>query len=231
MLESTAMSRVFESDPFLVGVSFLWIFLAVGVGELARRAGNYPPDVTRKIIHVGVGMWALPTALLFRSPWWAALCPAVFMILNAVSYRFRLMDVIEEEGEGSAGTVYFPVSFVLLILILWPLDGRAASVAGLYAMGFGDAAASIFGRRFGRHRYTIGGVQKSWEGTAAMFLFSFVFILLGTWPLLNGQAWIPALGAAAVATLAEAPAGKGFDNLTVPLCAGFAFFALQRIVS
>ena len=223
-------SRILDSDPLLVGVSFLWIILVIGVGELFRRLGNYPPDLTRKVIHVGVGAWALPTALLFDAPIWAAFCPAVFIVLNAVSYRFRLMEVIEEEGSGTAGTIYFPISFVILILVLWPMDGRAASVAGLYAMAFGDASASVVGRRFGRHPYRIGSAEKSWEGTLAMLVVSFVFVLLGTWPLLDHPAWIPAVGAAVVGTAAEAPAGRGLDNLTVPLLAGAVFFVLRGLV-
>jgi phytol kinase len=221
------ISRVLDSDPLLVGVSFLWIFLVIGIGEGTRRLGGYPPDLTRKIIHIGVGAWALPTALLFESPWWAALCPGVFVLLNALSYRFRLMEVIEEEGEGSAGTIYFPLSFALLILVLWPLDGRAASVAGLYAMAFGDASASIIGRRFGRHPYRLAGAQKSWEGSVAMFLFSTVFILLGTWPILGFLALGASLAAGLAATLAEAPAGRGLDNLTVPASAGLVFLLVQ----
>jgi dolichol kinase len=220
------LSTIAGNDPVLVGVSFLWIVLVIAAGELARRAAGQPPDLTRKIVHVGVGFWALPTALLFDSPWWAVLCPAVFIVLNALSYRLRLMEVIEEEGRGSPGTIYFPVAFVALILVFWPLGARAAMVAGLFAMAFGDAAASVVGRRWGRRRYRAAGGTKSWEGTAAMFGVSFAAILPGTWVLLAGPAWIPSLGAAAAAAAAEAPAGRGLDNLTVPAAAGFVFWAL-----
>lgn len=220
-------SRLLESDLFLVVLSFAWIVLVIGIGETTRRLGGYPPDLTRKIIHIGVGMWALPTALLFRSPFWAAFTPMVFIALNALSYRLRLMEVIEEEGRGSPGTIYFPLSFALLILVLWPFGGRAASVAGLYAMGFGDAAASIVGRRWGRHGYRLAGVTKSWEGTGALLAVSFVFILIGTWPVLGHAAPLAAGGAAAAAALAEAPAGRGLDNLTVPITAALVFLLLQ----
>jgi dolichol kinase len=185
------ISWFLSSDPALVVLSFVWITAVIVVGEGTRRVAKLPPDVTRKVIHVGVALWALPTALLFRSPWWAAAAPLVFVVLNAISYRFRLMKVIEEEGEGTPGTIYFPLSFAALILILWPLDARAASVAGLYAMGLGDAAASVLGRRYGRHTYAICGAKKSWEGTAAMFAFSFVGILVGTLPLVDRPAFLP----------------------------------------
>jgi phytol kinase len=215
------------SDPALCALSFAWVGLVIVAGETFRRAGGFAPDLTRKIVHVGVAAWALPTALWFDSPWWAAACPLVFVVLNALSYRWRLMAVIEEEGRGNPGTIYFPIAFALLILVLWPAEGRAASVAGLYAMGFGDAAASIIGRRWGRHRYAGGGSPKSWEGSAAMFTFSFAFILLGTEPLVPGLAWIPSLAAAVAGTLAEAPAGRGLDNLTVPFVSAAVFRGLS----
>lgn len=220
------LSKIAGHDPLLVGLSFLWIGFVIAGGELARRAAKQPPDMTRKIIHVGVGFWALPTALLFHSPWWAALCPAVFIVLNTLSYKLRLMEVIEEEGQGSPGTIYFPVAFVALILIFWPLGARAAMVAGLFAMGFGDAAASILGRRYGRRTYRTAGGTKSWEGTAAMFGVSFAAILLGTWALLPGPAWMASAAAAAGAAAAEAPAGRGLDNLTVPAAASVVFWLL-----
>jgi phytol kinase len=214
------------SDPWLCALSFAWIAAVIAVGESFRRLGGFPPDLTRKIVHVGVAAWALPTALWFRSPWWAAACPLVFVVLNAISYRWRLMAVIEEDGKGNPGTIYFPLSFAALILVLWPLDGRGASVAGLYAMGFGDAAASVIGRRWGRHAYRVGGGSKTWEGTAAMAVFSFAFILLGTLPFTPAPAWIASLAAALAAAAAEAPAARGLDNLTVPLAAALVFRSL-----
>jgi phytol kinase len=237
VVESLVMiSGILNSDPALVAVSFGWVVFVIAVGEGTRRLAHLPPDVTRKVIHIGVAAWALPTALLFSSTWWAALMPALFVGLNAISYRLRLMEVIEEEGRGSPGTIYFPLSFAVLILVLWPRDaaqavpaGRAAMVAGIYAMGFGDAAASVLGRRYGRRRYRVGGVTKSWEGTAVMFGVSFVAILLGTWPLLGQLAWGAALGAAAVAAAAEAPAGHGLDNLSVPLLGAAAFYLIRGI--
>jgi len=219
-----------DSDPILTGLSFAWILAVIVVGEVARRAVGASPDLTRKIIHVGVAGWALPTALLFRSAWWAALCPLVFVVLNAISYRLRLMAVIEEEGEGSPGTIYFPISFAALILILWPMGGRAAMVAGLYAMGFGDAAASVVGRRWGRHPLRLGGARKSREGTLVMGVVSMAAILFGTFPLLGYWAWIPALGSAAAATLAEAVAGRGLDNLTVPFAGALSFWGLEALL-
>ena len=216
------------NDVRLIGLSFAWIISVIVVSEGLRRVFRWPSDVSRKVVHVLVAAWALPTALLFTDPWMAAVTPGVFVFLNALSYKFRLMDLIEEEGRGSAGTIYFPISFCLLIIALWPWDGRGAMVAGLFAMGFGDAAASVFGRRFGRHRYRAAGGTKSWEGTAIMFVVSAAAILLGTWPV-SGFSIPLALAAGAAAGMLEAPAGRGLDNLTVPLGTAGVYFLLQGV--
>jgi phytol kinase len=223
------MERLAElGDFWLCVLSFAWIALVIAIGEITRRSIGASPDLTRKIVHVGVGFWALPTALAFHSPGWAAVCPLTFVFLNALSYRYRLMPVIEEEGRGSPGTIYFPLIFAGLILVLWPFGARAASVAGLYAMGFGDAAASVVGRRFGRHPYRIGRVTKSWEGSVALVVVGFLAIVLGTSLLAPHRAvWIPSLGAAIAAAVAEAPAGHGLDNLTVPIAAAFVYWGLE----
>ena len=227
------MERLAElRDQLLVVVSFAWIALVIAIGESTRRLTRASPDLTRKIIHIGVGFWALPTAMYFHSPWWAAFCPLTFVFLNWLSYHYRLMPVIEVEGRGSPGTIYFPLVFAGLILLLWPHDARAASVAGLYAMGFGDAAASIVGQRWGRHPYRILGTNKSWEGSIAFFIVAFVAIYLGTRLVSpHPSIWLPCLGAAFFATLAEAPAGHGLDNLTVPVTAALVYWGLESLAS
>ena len=227
-MERIALAR----DEYLVIASFVWIALVIVIGESTRRLSGASPELTRKIVHVGVGIWALPTALYFNSPLWAAFCPLTFVVLNALSYYYRLMPVIEVEGRGSPGTIYFPLVFAGLILILWPMGARAASVAGLYAMGFGDAAASVVGQAWGRHRYRIGRVEKSWEGSIALFIAAFLAIYFATQVLTpHRPTWLPALGAALAAAVAEAPAGHGLDNLTVPITAAFVYLGLESLTA
>jgi phytol kinase len=88
-------------------------------------------------------------------------------------------------------------------------------------MAYGDAAASIVGQRWGRRKYKLVA-QKSLEGSAAMFLFSFVSLSAGlvffsffyNFAVLDKI--VATLAAAAVATVVEGFSPMGFDNLTVP---------------
>ena len=88
-------------------------------------------------------------------------------------------------------------------------------------MAYGDATASIIGEKWGRIKYRVVA-EKSLEGSAAMFLFSFASPALGMayFFVFYNFAWTSKiasmLAASAAATTVEAFSPMGFDNLTVP---------------
>lgn len=227
-------------------VSYVYVAAVIAVGTLARAGGRRSADVTRKVIHVGVGTWIIPTAVLFTNPLLAIVPPLSFIVINVASWRFKLVAAMEE-GERNPGTIYFPLAFVLLTLLFWPgawgrltgqqaglptddLWGRLPVAAGIMTMAWGDAAASILGRRAGGPRYRVaGGGTKSLAGSAACALFAFLGIVTAAVVLALGErigleaalrAAVPAAVVAALAaTVAEAVTPFGLDNLTVPLLA------------
>ena len=75
------------SDWIAILISFLYVFAMLGVAEGLRKRANYGPDFTRKFVHVAVGMWSVGTVLLFQSRWMAVVPPAIFVVLNSLSYR------------------------------------------------------------------------------------------------------------------------------------------------
>lgn len=216
--------------------SFLYVGLIVAIGEGARRLG-LSRSLSRKIIHVGVGLWIWGTLALFDSPLLAAVPPLAATLGNAVIHRYQLLKSVEAAPEN-LGTIWFPISFAGLILLLG--DKPHAVAAGIMAMTFGDALASLLGERFGRQPYQIGRATKSVEGSVVMLLISWMAIFLtlvafsyGTFASrldssLLGQAaglapanWRALLGlallAAVFAMCAEAVGSHGLDNLTVPV--------------
>ncbi|MEZ4653162.1 MAG: phosphatidate cytidylyltransferase [Candidatus Eisenbacteria bacterium] len=206
-------------DGVAIALSFVVVLAVVGLAEALRRSGRISFDLSRKIIHVGVGTWIVPTVLLFERAWAAALPPAIFVLLNLASRRLGLVRAMEEEAGDNRGTVLFPLSFVILILLFWNLEGgRAALAAGILVLAWGDAAAALVGRRWGRHRYRVGTGWRSIEGSIAMFVLSVVAIIaVGFWVGASPYPFPIILLAAAVATLLEAGSRWGMDNLLVPL--------------
>lgn len=202
--------------------ALLWSFLYVGgvvvVGETTARLG-LSRDLARKIIHVGVGFWIFGTFALFTTPYLAIIPPLASAAGNYVIHRRRLLKAVEAAPDN-LGTVWYPISFALLILACWPVP--AAAIGGVMAMTIGDALASTIGIRWGRHTYSSpGGAGKSLEGSLAMFAGTLTVLLLILpaelgWPLRLAIAGLGAVAGMAFEGLGE----KGRDNLWVPLGVG-----------
>ncbi len=207
-------------------VSYLYVFAIIGLGELLRRIGRRPLEFTRKLIHVGVGMWMVGTVVLFESWQFALIPPVTFVVINAISYWRDIFKAMEAEEGGNLGTIYFPIAFGGLIYLFW--DQPLLLVASVMPMTWGDAMAAVIGQRHGHYRFTIGGHTRSLEGSAAMLFWSWLatYVALLAMPYLLGQSplnWLLALiysGSVAVACAAvEALTPWGIDNLTVPAAA------------
>lgn len=216
-------------DLWALVLAYAYVGAVVAVGEGGYRLG-LPRAIARKVIHVGVGLWIIGSVLLFESRYLAAIPAATAALMNYVIHRRRLLGSVEAAPEN-LGTVWFPVSFSLLILLAW--DAQAAVVGGVLAMTFGDAPASTVGLRWGKNTYlTLGGSRKSLEGSLAMFVATLLTQLGVLWVYAPGTGWgfIAGLAAltAVLATCAEALGIKGCDNLWVPLGSGLLLWAGLR---
>jgi dolichol kinase len=231
----------------LIGLvtSFGYAFGLLIVAEVIRRWQGYPQDFTRKFVHIGAGMWVFGVLALFEN-WTIGVIPfATFIVLNFIFYRFRLLESVDAP-DSTPGTVYFALSITLLFLMFWrtnsPDDRGYVAAAGTMAMTWGDALAAIVGKRWGRHHYQIGRGRRSFEGSAAMFIASFVAILLTllltpgsalspqSVPIGFNAALIASLIAALAATIAEGVSPHGTDNLSVPLLSSFVVAGVLAVV-
>lgn len=222
--------------------SYVCAFGLLGAAEAIRKWRGWPQEFTRKMVHIGAGLWVWGLLWLFDSWRWGLVPFATFILLNYVFYRqqtFKAMDA----ADFSPGTVYFAISITVLFALLWrkgePGDQAPIAVAAVMAMTLGDAAAAIVGKSWGRRTYhTFGRSTRTLEGSLAMALFSLASIAL-TLLILPGSALSPtstpiplgalalrALLGAGVATAAEAISPAGTDNLTVPLATALALWLL-----
>lgn len=231
-----------QRDILALAISYIYAFGLLLIVESIGKRLKWPQFVTRKFVHIGAGMWVWGTLLLFDSR--LGLIPfATFIVLNFLFLRYQVFKAMDAT-DSSPGTVYFAVSITVLLSLLWrpegPLDRVPVAIAATMAMTWGDGLASILGQINGKHPYHFLGHQRSWEGTLAMAVFSFIAMLL-TLLLLPGSqlspfsAEIPAWRATAmaligtvVATTAEGLSPAGTDNLSVPLLTGatLALFTL-----
>ncbi len=209
-------------------LSFAYVLAILLIMDVLRRRGGVSVETTRKVVHIAVGMWVFPTLFLFEHWTWALLPPLSFALLNALSLRFRFFQAIEVT-ERTLGTVYFPLSFALLLGLFWPIGRPEIAAAGLMAMTWGDAMASVVGRAYGQTGYRIWGQRKTWLGSVACLSWSMLSItltlrLLGSSP--PAQVLLHAVLSSLVATLAEALSPKGTDNIFVPIATAGVLYLL-----
>lgn len=217
--------------------SYVYAFTLLLIVEVIRRWRNYPTDFTRKLVHIGAGMWIWGVLLLFDH-WWLAIIPTgTFIIFNALFLRFRIFSAMDPKEGATAGTVYFAFSCTLLLAIFhegwelgFPRGFEYYAMAGIMAMTWGDAFSAIIGKRFGKHSYSIiEGSKRTLEGSMAGFLFTFVAVTITLFilsPLSFPLILIGGLIAAIIGTLLEAISPKGTDNLTVPIGIAIVLFLL-----
>ncbi|RLC62040.1 MAG: phosphatidate cytidylyltransferase, partial [Chloroflexi bacterium] len=162
-------------DLIALLVSFAYVFTMIGIAEGLRKWRGYSVEFTRKFIHIAVGMWAYGTVLLFQRRAFAIIPPATFIVINALSYHRGTFKAMETGEQGQLGTVYFPLSFMVLVWLLW--ERPDLLVASLMPMTWGDALAAVIGQRIGKQTFTIGGSTRSLEGSAVMFFASWIATL------------------------------------------------------
>jgi len=209
---------VSSRDLVALSASAVWLLLVLATAEVARRRGMARVD-TRRIVHVAVASWVVPTFLLYEHWLWAAAPALLFVGVNALSLRLSLIASVEID-ERSWGTVFFPLSVAVLTAWGWNEPWRAPAVAGVLVMGWGDAAASFVGRRWGRRFYHVKGHRRSVEGSMAMLGVGWLavaaaFLLVGGG--LDGGRAVAAIVVVAGATVLEGISLLGADNLLVPL--------------
>jgi phytol kinase len=213
-----------------MGLVAAWLAIVFLVAEGLYRYTNTNSEILRKVVHIGSGN-VVVLAWWLHIPAWVGISAAIVAASIALlSYRLPILPGINSVGRKSLGTFFYAVSFGVLIAGFFPQHHPEYAALGMLIMAWGDGMAALIGQQWGRHRYQLWGMHKSWEGSLAMLAISYIVsssILLNvqgnSW-----QTWGVSLAVAIFATVLEAFSKFGIDNLTVPLgSAALAFFLRQ----
>lgn len=213
-------------------VSFGLVFAVLGIAQALLQTRRVSAAVSRKLVHIGVAHWWF-FALHFFDRWeFAIIAPVAFILINLASYLFRLLPAMEHEVRSkNLGTVYFPISLLILVLLGWagPLPLWIAGL-GILVLGYGDGLAALIGEHFAERTFRIFGNTKSYLGSAVMFSASVavvvVFVLLFGPQTAGGRLITTAVATGAVATAVELLTPFGIDNLTVPVVTSLFYYAV-----
>ena len=219
-----------------------YILIVILVTE--RVSHRVSQNSSRKFLHVMIGN--LPFIIPFFSfnsfplnfPFFVA---APFILVTFLASPYSPVKSVSEkmsgltevtEGGHRLGLVFYAISYTILAFCFSAKPYLIA--AGILPMAYGDAAASVIGEKFGKHKFNIFA-RKSVEGSVAFFVVSFaalafsLFFFSLLYPISLFDSVLISLGVAAIAAVIEALTPRGFDNLTVPILSALLFLVFAGV--
>ena len=231
-------------QELLQGFGVLSIYFAIAASSalLCRFLIKIPDEVFRKTLHFILLGSIFVFVFAFENWYIAALASLIFetivypmLLIFEKIKNFSNFTTERKKGELKASLLLVFTMFAVVISVCWGLfKDKYLVLASILAWGVGDAFAALIGKKYGKHKihdsHTDG--KKSYEGSFAMFFFSFISILtVITWHghfSLVGYLVVPLI-TALVSTTAELYSKNGLDTVICPISAMIALNILNLI--
>ena len=189
----------------------------------AQRRFALSAELSRKLVHVGMGLVCLTFPWLFSETWpvWVLAGLAV-VALGAVrvlpKIKAQLGQVLGGVERESWGELLFAPAVAFVFALAH--GNKLLFCLPVAILALSDATAALIGRRYGFEKYETDDGWKSIEGSAAFFGVTFVTTCVALF-LGAGPGWLEifllAVVMGLILMLMEAIAWRGLDNLFVPL--------------
>ena len=216
--------------PFLV-----WAYSCLFLSGYLKRNEGLKTGYTRKIFHFLIftsaaavqSLWGIRTLCLFGG----AISVVIFYAVLRGNGHL-LYEALAREKDSPHRTYYILAPYLATLIggvTSNALFGNLALV-GYLITGLGDAIGEPVGTRFGKHIYRVPSFKgvpstRSYEGSAAVFLMSFLAIVLASRLSLElrfeGQALFLFPGLALLSTVLEAISPHGWDNAVMQIVPSF----------
>ncbi|MBQ8827270.1 MAG: TSUP family transporter [Oscillospiraceae bacterium] len=223
------------------GKYLLFILPAAAVLLTVKLVFKPNRDLFRKLLHTAAFMSSI-VIMSCTDRWLAAsfalvlFAAVVYPILAAAEKIKGFSNLLTEkkQGEIKKSLLLLFLSDAVIVAVMWGAFGlKYAAMAAIFMWGMGDAAAALVGKPFGKHKIRLkyADPNKSWEGTAAMFITSFLSGI-GILYLLSAEPWYycaaVSAAASALGAYTELVTKGGNDTVTVPAvnCGVFLMFEL-----
>lgn len=190
------------------------VFLILLFAELLARRTKMHAELTRKCVHMAVGIFVAfwPFFLTWRQ---IELLSLAFLIVILLSIKLTIFRAIHTSPSRAIGEISFALVIGILALIS---SSKWIFMAAMLNLAIGDALAAIIGLLLGeKNQYKVFGKTKSVAGTTAFYVASLA-IMVAYVKLSHESANLVTFFAVPVfATITENAAVNGTDNLIMPV--------------
>jgi dolichol kinase len=137
-------------------------------------------------------------------------------------YRWFGWLLRKHEQDGSVKRLSGATNVLLSACFCVLVFPKVITVNALAVLIVSDTTSALIGRRFGKKRF----FKKSLEGSLAFFVSAVIVILLA--PKIDGlpAEYLIGASASALGALVEAMSSRIDDNISIPICMGFAMWLL-----
>lgn len=195
-------------------VSIIYIGIILLTSKLVEKKGE---EASRKYIHIMLSNYWIIVVMFFDSILYASILPAVFVVINSISYKFNLIKSMEREKNDGLGTVYYAISLLILSIFTMYIKNPIIGLSGVLVMGYGDGFAAILGKKIKSKEFKVFGSTKTVAGSITMLIISLIIIIPVFMYLKIDMFVLKAIITAILATILEFVSIKGLDNITVPV--------------
>jgi phytol kinase len=226
------MMNVWLAMVVTMALALLWL----RINDFFAHKGWISGQTSRKIIHTGTGPIFVLCWLFFPDEPLSRYLAACIPFLISVQFLLVGLGLMKDQASVDAmtrkgdrreilrGPLIYGIAFVILTIIYW--KESPVGITALMMLSGGDGLADIMGKRFGKVPLP-WSKNKTWAGSAAMFLGGTIFTLVVIYAFILAGVWhnpfleflLPVLAIGLVSTAVESLPIEEYDNITVPVMA------------
>lgn len=216
-----------QSD--LAGVLLVYIYVAILLIITEKILDKYP-EASRKFLHIMTGNIAFLLPIFITKEVMTFLAAGPFIVLTFLMSPHTPIKSIRGKTSAAGhgmGLVYYSITWTILAYLFF--NNMVVIAIGILAMSYGDGFASLIGTKFGKKKYRIFTDEKSYVGSFAMFVFTFITMIVAlVYYNINITLFVLAvlLFIAFIAAIVEGLTPKGLDNLSVPFVCVFLYWII-----
>ena len=204
---------------FILFALIILFFLAIS-GFLYKKK-YFSATFSRIFVHFTIGIMCGLSPYIFESNLVPSILGLSFVFINIFFHKHKLFESIHSQDRITYGTIYFPLSYLILSSLFWEKVEYFA--ISYFILAIADPLAAIMGKAFPLRKINLLGDEKSLGGALSM-LFASIFIIYLCSTILpfstNEEGFYIfyfVLFSSIMATMAELISFKGSDNLSIPL--------------
>ncbi len=202
-------------------IVLLYLFSIFLISVVFKKFNKNSKEITRKIIHIGIGP-LIPIAQLLKIDQISALIfTGVVSLMVLINYGYKIFPTIEDVERKSYGTLFYCLSLFILISLFWNKDPFSL-ISGFFIMTFGDGLAGLIGKSFNSSSWIFLKQRKSLLGTVAMFITSLIVVCTIGY-IQQNSFYYSYFTIAFIATILEQFSVLGIDNFIVPISSALCF--------